>query len=172
MMQMLQQGGVSLVTDGIRQADDDNPNGYFELEAVKRTKSDGTWLKQAADKAVKVIYKLLYDLPEDCHYQVILMRRPISEVIASQSAMLDRKGSPGAAISQTRLAEIFSRQLDEAVHFLSVQPHFELLEVNYHDVLHEPLVVSKAVAKFLHRSLDLSAMASAVDTSLYRRKEK
>ena len=35
MMKMLAEGGLEIVTDAIRTADDDNPNGYFELEAVK-----------------------------------------------------------------------------------------------------------------------------------------
>ncbi|NJC97013.1 MAG: hypothetical protein FIB03_11890, partial [Anaerolineae bacterium] len=34
-MKMVVEGGLQVVTDGIRRADDDNPNGYFELEAGK-----------------------------------------------------------------------------------------------------------------------------------------
>ena len=40
MMRMLESGGMPVLTDLIRTADDDNPNGYFEFEAVKRTKQD------------------------------------------------------------------------------------------------------------------------------------
>ncbi len=40
MMQMLAAGGVPPVTDSIRAADESNPRGYFELEAVKRLRSD------------------------------------------------------------------------------------------------------------------------------------
>ena len=35
MMQMLESGGVEVVTDNIRTADVDNPRGYYELEKVK-----------------------------------------------------------------------------------------------------------------------------------------
>ena len=35
MMQMLSAGGMSVVTDGERQADADNPRGYFEWERIK-----------------------------------------------------------------------------------------------------------------------------------------
>ena len=36
MMRMLESGGVPPLTDGFRSADDDNPLGYYEFEAVKR----------------------------------------------------------------------------------------------------------------------------------------
>ena len=35
MMQMLEAGGVPVLTDGLRAADDDNPKGYYEFELVK-----------------------------------------------------------------------------------------------------------------------------------------
>ena len=36
-MKMLQAGGLEVMTDGLRQADESNPKGYFELESVKLT---------------------------------------------------------------------------------------------------------------------------------------
>ena len=36
MMNMLTAGGLEAMTDNLRIADDDNPNGYFELEEVKK----------------------------------------------------------------------------------------------------------------------------------------
>ena len=38
MMRMLEQGGLPILTDHVRRPDDDNPNGYYEYEAVKQTK--------------------------------------------------------------------------------------------------------------------------------------
>ena len=35
MMKMLEAGGMELLTDGIRTADEDNPQGYYEFERVK-----------------------------------------------------------------------------------------------------------------------------------------
>ena len=63
MMQMLQAGGIPILTDNVRQADDDNPRGYYEFEPVKRTKQDPSWLNAANGKAVKMVYLLLRDLP-------------------------------------------------------------------------------------------------------------
>src|SRR5689334_5038939 len=69
MMKMLAAGGLSILTDNQREADDDNPNGYFEVELSKRLK-DGEvdWIYQAQGRAVKVISYLLEFLPEDLAY--------------------------------------------------------------------------------------------------------
>src|SRR5438046_6429896 len=94
MMQMLRAGGMPVRTDGFRKADEDNPRGYLEYEPVKRTREDSSWVSDAVGKAVKVVYLLLRDLPDGFDYRVILMRRSLREVLASQSAMLMRSGRP------------------------------------------------------------------------------
>ena len=93
-MRMLEAGGVPILTDGVRTADDSNPRGYYEFEPVKGLDKPGdhTWLTGARGKAVKVISFLLKDLPDDNFYQVIFMRRHLDEVIDSQNKMLDRRG--------------------------------------------------------------------------------
>src|SRR5574337_153211 len=85
MMQMLHRGGIPAVTDEIRSADEDNPKGYYEFEPVKKTKEDASWLARAGGKVVKMVYRLLYDLPGDYAYHVVFMRRNLREVIASQN---------------------------------------------------------------------------------------
>ncbi|HNY87520.1 MAG TPA: hypothetical protein PKN23_13545, partial [Candidatus Hydrogenedentes bacterium] len=96
MMRMLAAGGMPLFTDGVRAADSDNPLGYFEHEAVKRLREDASWVPGAAGKAVKVVSALLPALPEGFQYRVILMRRPLEEVLASQRRMFGRRGAPAA----------------------------------------------------------------------------
>ena len=77
MMQMLQAGGLELVTDDIRTPDGSNPKGYFELEAVKDLDKGPppAWLAGAPGKAVKVVSSLVRWLPETRNYQVIFMQR-------------------------------------------------------------------------------------------------
>ena len=43
-MQMLDGGGLEVVSDHIRAADIDNPRGYYELERVKQIQKDSSWL--------------------------------------------------------------------------------------------------------------------------------
>ena len=42
MMQMLDKGGMEVMTDNIRTADVDNPKGYYEFEKVKKIKEDAS----------------------------------------------------------------------------------------------------------------------------------
>lgn len=63
MMKMLEAGGIAVITDWQRQADEDNPYGYFELEQVKKIKRDSSWLDSSTGEAVKMVSMLLYDLP-------------------------------------------------------------------------------------------------------------
>ena len=93
MMKMLEAGGIPPVTDELRTADDDNPKGYYEFERVKQMdKGDTAWVADAQGKVVKVISALLKHLPSSHNYQVIFLRRHMSEILASQRKMLIRRG--------------------------------------------------------------------------------
>ena len=171
MMQMLDAGGLPVLTDEVRAADRENPKGYYELEAVKRTKADPSWVGDAVGKAVKVVYLLLSDLPADYQYRVLFMRRSIDEVVRSQQAMLARRGEVGAGVSDQQMASVFQRQLEKCDAWLDQQPHFKVLNLRYHEVIDAPQVQARRVSEFLGVPLDLAAMASAVDPALYRQRQ-
>src|SRR3990170_2478282 len=118
MMKMLEGGGVAVITDRQRQADEDNPYGYFELEQVKETKRDSSWLDSSAGEAVKMVSMLLYDLPPDRDYFLIFMKRNLDEVIASQKVMLARKGEAPRADDE-EMKRLFSKHLSEIETWLS-----------------------------------------------------
>ena len=170
MMQMLEAGGMPVLTDGVRAPDADNPRGYLEFEPVKRTGQDASWVAQSAGKAVKVVYPLLRDLPRGYQYRVIMMRRDVKEVVASQRAMLERRGRKGAEVSNVRMAEIFEEEMSSILGWLSRQLGFEVLEVNYRDCLQRAAGVAAGVNSFLGGRLDESRMAAAVDAGLYRQR--
>jgi len=170
MMQMLEAGGMQLLTDGARAPDADNPRGYLEFEPVKRTGQDASWVALAQGKAVKVVYPLLRDLPRGYQYRVIMMRRDVNEVVASQRAMLERRGRTGADVSDARMAEIFEEEMRSILGWLSRQLGFEVLGVNYRDCLQRAAGVGAVVNSFLGGRLDESRMVAAVDCSLYRQR--
>ena len=103
MMQMLAAGGMSILSDGERRADVDNPRGYLEWERIKQLPKNPGCIAEAEGKAVKVISQLLLSLPAQHEYRVIFMQRPLPEVMASQDEMLRRRGTlpvtPGPATS-------------------------------------------------------------------------
>ena len=99
MMQMIEAGGISALTDSVRTADADNPRGYFEFELVKKIQQDSSWLEQARGKVVKMVHLLLLNLPAGYQYRIVLMVRDHRQVLASQAAMLKRQGKIGANLS-------------------------------------------------------------------------
>jgi len=169
-MKMLEAAGLPIVTDGAREADEDNPKGYFELERIKdlANETDGAWLRDARGKAVKIISYLLRELPPTYNYDVIFMRRKIEEVIASQNKMLARRGeSPGDA-GDDKMARLFESDLWRASYLLKHAPQFRAIDVEYRRVLEEPREQAARIAAFLGRPLSVDRMVDVVDATLYR----
>jgi hypothetical protein len=170
MMRMLEQGGLEVLTDHLRTPDDDNPNGYYEFEAVKQTKEDKTWLQGSEGKAVKMVYRLLYDLPADRGYRVLFMRRDLDEILASQNVMLQRHGAADG-VNEAQLAALFRAEIDAFYKWLSQQPHIELIDVDYNRVMADPRPEIARINEFLGGVLKEEAMAAVVDDSLYRNRK-
>jgi hypothetical protein len=168
MMQVIEAGGVPALTDNLRTRDEDNPQGYYEFEPVKKTREDPSWVPGARGKVVKMVYRLLYDLPDDQEYRVIFMRRNIDEVLASQKIMLQRSGKQGAAISDERLKELFVGELEKFEHWIATRKNFSILSVDYSDMVASPGEQCRRINEFLGGVLDGDRAAAAVDPSLYR----
>jgi len=169
LMRMLEAGGIPLVMDGERTADEDNPLGYFELERVKELgeSDDGSWLATSRGKAVKVISYLLERLPAGHDYRVVFLDRNLSEVLASQKKMLARRGE-ASTTSDDRMTELFEEHLRKVRRLLRDDPRFEALEVAYAEVVASPLEQARRIARFVGLPLDPECMAAAVDPKLYR----
>ena len=170
-MQMLQAGGLPLLADEGRSPDAHNPRGYFEHDAVKRLRHDASFLEKAVGRAVKVVVPLACALPagiggQQLRYRVVLLRRDLREVVASQDAMLTA-GDPGG-LSPARLVEIFAAQLPELEAWVGAAPERRLLPVGHADLLEDPGAAARRLAKFLGGGLDVAAMAAAVDPALHR----
>jgi len=170
MMKMLEAGGIPILTDRIRSADEDNPGGYYELERVKQMEHDKAWLEEARGKVVKVIAALLKHLPPDYAYQVIFMRRTIDEVLASQRQMLTRRGEPTDAMTDERMGELFHRHVTQVRTWIAQQPNIQVLEVDYGEVLAHPLEQAMRVNQFLGSLLDVDSMAEVINPDLYRQR--
>ena len=170
MMQMLNAGGIPSLTDGLRSPDDDNPKGYYELEAVKKTKQDSSWLADAAGTSVKVVHLLLRDLPLNRKYRIVFMKRHLEEVLASQAAMLERRNEKGANLTPDRLAKAYQQQLDKLDQWIADQACMEVLYVAYHDVVADPNAQAVRINEFLGGQLDVDSMAAVSDSMLYRQR--
>jgi hypothetical protein len=169
MMKMLEAGGLQIVTDGVRTADEDNPKGYYELERIKDLESeqDKSYIRDARGKVIKVISFLLKELPDDCFYRVIFMRRDLGEVVASQNKMLDRRGEDNP-VRDEKAIDLYGRHLISTRLFAEDSPCFEMVEVDYTGALGDPEGAASQVNAFLGGKLDVQKMAEAVDPALYR----
>ena len=170
MMKMLLAGGMEVLTDNVRAADDDNPQGYFEFEKVKKLERENAWLEDAGGKAVKIVSAFLKHLPPHYKYKIIFMRRKIDEVLASQKQMLIRRGEPTDRVSDEKMSETFRRHLKDIELWLAAQSNITTLSINYNEAIDNPLPTIRMANDFLKADLDIEAMVSVVEKSLYRQR--
>lgn len=168
MMKILAEGGMPIVTDELRAADADNPNGYFELESVKLLPAgEFAWLEQAGGKAVKVISALLEFLPSQYFYKIIFMEREIEEILASQRKMLERRNKT-PNVEDDHIEEQFRNHLSVVRPWLARQPNMEVLTISYNALLSKPEPYCRRLIEFTCAPLDLERMLTVPNGELYR----
>lgn len=170
LMLMLREAGLTIVCDHFRTADEDNPKGYHELERVKELDKteEKTWLRNHRGQVIKIISFLLQDLPDNLNYKVIFMRRNLNEVLRSQNKMLERSGHPGTDASDEKMHKNYDLHLRKVFYRLNRAPNFQVLYVDYRNVVANPRREAERISEFLGGGLDEEKMASAVDSRLYR----
>ena len=169
LMQMLKAGGLPVLTDGLRVADEDNPRGYFEWEPAKRLPREPELIRMAEGKAVKIVSSLLWALPPGYEYRVLYMERPLAEVAASQVAMIRRHGG-AAPLEGEALVRALAAHQQQVLALVRQIPGAALCTVRYHDVLADPFQQARRIANFLGMPLDCEPMARQADRRLYRQR--
>ena len=169
MMQILQAGGLPVLCDQVRAADEHNPRGYLEYEKVRRLATDNSWLTEAEGKAIKVVSQLLYHLPPQFEYRVIFMRRDLTEVLRSQERMLVSLNVT-SDIEQQALREHFTRHLEALDLWLRSQANTQVFPCNYSRMIADTALLAGSISAFLQIPLDPEKMASAIDPTLYHQR--
>lgn len=174
MMQMLEAGGMDVLTDGEKSADEDNPRGYFEWEPLKQIAKRPKILDddELSGSAIKAVSALIRQMPPKHDYKVLFMVRPIDEVVASQSLMVERRGTQGAALDSVELARGLTAHRDDTLKWLQRAPHVDCLVVDYPALIAEPGTIIPQIVEFLgeDRLPRHHKMQAAVDPSLYRQR--
>lgn len=167
MMQMLSAGGLEPFTDRVREADENNPKGYFEAEAVKKLNSNNNWLQNCRGKVIKIVAPLIPYLPQELPYKIIFMERDMTEVLKSQTNMLQRMEKEGADLASERLAEVL---VNQQFHSLNLLKYFSIpvLTVKYANAVEGNGSVVARINEFLELDLNAEKMASVADLRLYR----
>ena len=169
MMQILHAGGMEIMQDGIRGADEDNREGYWEWEEIKRLRKNPRIIEQAAGKIVKVVSALLESLPSQHSYRIIFMRRPIEEVVDSQWKMLANRGNA----PQSERLDLIAAQERHVVRLLEGlrrSSRVRLLEIDYPALVKAPEGGLAELAEFLGPEFqaDPASLSAVVKPQLYR----
>jgi len=173
MMKMLEAGGLQILTDNQREADANNPKGYYEFERVKQMKDgDFAWLPDAVGKVVKIVTGLITYLPSDYKYKIIFMKRDLEEVLSSQKKMLGRLGKEDDNIPDDKMGKVYEEHLKQVKGWLVRQPNIEMLYVNYNAMVADPTESLQKVNEFLGMNMDVKVMAGVVDKELYRERKQ
>ncbi|MBN1538850.1 MAG: sulfotransferase [Candidatus Thermoplasmatota archaeon] len=170
MMKMLKEGGMELLVDNIREADIDNPKGYFEYERVKKLPEDTSWLPDARGKVVKVLAELIKHLPDDHRYIIVFMMRDIDEIIASQKKMLVRRGEDPDAVSDDEMRTLLRTYLRNLKVFVGNKSNMDVCYISYNDLMREPDLSIEEIVGFFDGGLDAGRMRAAIDRDLHRNK--
>ena len=171
MMQMLRAGGMELMCDGQREADIDNPEGYWEWEDIKNLPKRPLLIEQAHGKATKVVSALLPALPSKHKFKIIFMTRPVQEIVASQWKMLEHKGT-NPKTEREHLEQAQQKHALEVLEILRQHKRVSLLEVDYPALVRDPQAGASRIAEFLgdERVPKRSAMPGVVKPQLHRQR--
>ncbi|MFM7058032.1 MAG: alkaline phosphatase family protein [Planctomycetota bacterium] len=169
MMQVLKAGGVSVVADEFRPADESNLAGYHEDQRVTRLHLDNSWIPSIKGRAVKIVAPLVRYLPlvPDLSYGVILMLRDIPEILRSQQDMLTRLGHAPDSLAAEQIAAAWREQLKTLRRLLAAR-NIPVLPLEYRLCLLDPHGTAEAVRRFINAPLDTLAMAQVIQPALAR----
>ena len=165
MMQLLNKSSLEILSDGIRQKDISNPEGYYELEAVKGIVRDNSFLKDAAGKVVKIVAPLPVYLDKSLDYRIVFMRREIEEVLRSQEKMLNKD----QASEREKFRTIYEMHLKKTYHFFESNS-ITYIDIQYKQLLNESEQELKRLINFLELSTPIEELLSVIKVDLYRNK--
>jgi hypothetical protein len=165
MMQLLNKSSLEILSDGIRQKDISNPEGYYELEAVKGIVRDNSFLKDAMGKVVKIVAPLPVYLDKSLDYRIVFMRREIEEVLRSQEKMLNKD----QASEREKFRTIYEMHLKKTYHFFESNS-IPYIDIQYKQLLNESEQELKRLINFLELSTPIEELLSVIKVDLYRNK--
>lgn len=165
MMQLLNKSSLDILSDGIRQKDISNPEGYYELETVKGIVRDNSFLKDAAGKVVKIVAPLPIYLDKSLDYRIVFMRRDIEEVLKSQEKMLNKDQTS----EREKFRTIYEIHLKKTYHFFESHS-IPYIDIQYKQLLNNSEQELAKLIEFLNLSTPIEDLLSVIKVDLYRNK--
>ena len=167
MMQVLNKAELPILQDGVRESDKSNPQGYYELEAVKGIVNDNSFLNDAIGKAVKIVSPLPIYLDTKHTYKVVFMRRDLEEILRSQETMLNKD----QASEREKFRTIYEFHLKKTYKFFK-ENEIPFIDVNYNELMASPLQTLEGVKEFCGLDVAAGVLAEVVNPDLYRNRNE
>lgn len=163
MMQIFAKSNVEVLSDGHRQKDINNPEGYYELEAVKAIVKDNSFLKDAKGKVVKIVAPLPTFLDKSLNYKIVFMRRDMDEILRSQEKMLSKDQTS----EREKFRTIYEFHLNKTYKFFT-DNNISWLDINYKELAADPETEIAKLIDFCGLENGLEDLVTVVKPELYR----
>ena len=167
MMQLINRANIPILSDGKRESDISNPEGYYELEAVKGIVADNSFLKEAPGKAVKIVAPLPMYLDLKLKYKVVFMRREMDEILRSQEKMLQKD----QVSEREKFRTIYEFHLKKTYRFL-MENDIPFIDVNYNALIVDSEKELEKFKDFLNLTTSIQELLEVVRPDLYRNRNE
>lgn len=167
MMQLCTAAKASILSDAIRKEDENNPKGYFELEAVKGIVKNNSFLKNANGKTIKIVAPLVTFIDLSLSYRVIFMLRDLDEVLQSQEKMLGKDQKD----QREKLKTVYALHVEKSKKFLEAN-RIQYIEIKHRDLMTQPEMSLEKLIDFCQWDVSIGELKQIIDASLYRNKKE
>ena len=165
-MQLFKAAKADIATDAIRTEDENNPKGYFELEAVKGIVKNNQFLKDLDGKTIKIVAPLITFIDLSLEYRVVFMIRDLDEVLQSQGKMLGKDQQD----QQEKFRAIYSLHVEKSRQFLRAN-NISFIEIQHRELLEDPETTLQHLIDFCSWKTPIDELKTVIDQSLYRNRK-
>ena len=165
MMQILKKVPLEIKTDNLRKSDINNPEGYYEFEAVKGISKNNQFLKDCQGKVIKIVAPLPQFIDLNLKYKVIFMRRDLDEVLISQEKMLKKDQS----LERDKFKNIYELHLKRTRQFFDLNK-IPILDVEFRELMSNPEIEIEKLIQFLNLNCSNSKLIDCINPNYYRSK--
>lgn len=166
MMQLFNAANASIATDSIRGVDENNPKGYYELEAVKGIVKNNVFLKEQDGKTIKIVAPLVTFIDLALEYRVVFMLRDLDEVVQSQEKMVGKDQQD----QKEKFKSMYALHIEKSRQFLLAH-QIPFMEMQHRELLQNPDASLKRLIDFFSWETPIEELKSVIDHSLYRNRK-